>query len=304
MKTSSYISSLRDTFTKTDVVEDCRLITSSLSEVLASYKSASNTLGKTKFKSKTAIEYNASYHKYVKGARGNINIISGIYNSLLQLVDKLKVIESNVNTADKADYIREAIKAMDLNIIRFLELARFTVEYSNALLLALVRCENNVLSELDELDNFTKAEITYIANNSANYWDTLSKLSKSAKELDHSFKSIPDLVLNEDNADSMISIAGKDKIDPLSMGFLPVSWNPFYHIGMAVAEYQANKFDKIIEERKMIEFKLLQYQKASQGNSDPLLERRIEVTQERLDKINYEINKCIEEYKLDGSTYG
>lgn len=304
VKISSYISSLRETFTKTDLVEDCRLIKATLAEVRASYKASLDTIGKTNFKSKTAKDYDATYRKNVKGVRGNTNIIAGVYNSLNLLTDKLTVIENNVNTSNKADYVREAINAMDLNIVRFLELSRFTVEYSNSLLLALLRCESNVLNERDELEDFTKAEVMYIANNSANYWEALSKFTKSAKELDHTFKSIPDLVLNEDNADSMVSIAGSNKIDPLEMGFMPVSWNPFYHIGMAVAEYQASKFDKIVEQRKMIEFKLLQLQKARQGNTDALLERKIEVTQQRLDKINFELNKRIEEYGLDGSQYG
>lgn len=303
MKISGYISSLRESFTKTDINQDIRLLRDSLKEVVASYKTANENLGKRQFISQTGKDYDATYKKAVKGARSNQTIIAGIYGFLQQLDEKLRVVEGHVNVEGKSDIIREAINAMDVTIVRYLELARFTVEYSNRLLLALVRCEANVANKVDELTDITRAEVEYIANNSANFWESLSKLQKSAKELDHSFKSIPDIVLNKDNADSIAAISGRDKLDPLALGFLPVAWNPFYHIGMMVAEYQAEQFEKIIEERNMIQFKLLQLKKAEQGQADPGLERRIEVSQKRLDKLNYEIQKRIEKYGLDGSQY-
>ena len=182
---------------------------STLAEVRASYKASLNTIGKTNFKSKTAKDYDATYRKNVKGVRGNTNIIAGVYNSLNLLTDKLTVIENNVNTSNKADYVREAINAMDLNIVRFLELSRFTVEYSNSLLLALLRCESNVLNERDELEDFTKEVVVMyiVTNNPRPYWEALSKFTKSAKELDHTFKSIPDFEFLMKTIDSM-AVAG------------------------------------------------------------------------------------------------
>lgn len=304
MKISGYISSLRESFTKADIDQDIRLIRDTLKEVLASYKTATENFGKRSYLSQTAKDYDAAYKKNVKGARSNMSIVNGVYNFLQQLDDKLRIVESNVNVEGKADYIREAIGAMDVIIIRYLELARFGVEYSNRLLLALIRCEANVANKDDELTDITRAEVDYIANNSANYWETLSKLGKTAKELDHSFKSIPDIVLNKDNADSIAAISGREKLDPMALGFLPVAWNPFYHIGMMIAEYQAEQFEKVVEERNMIQFKLLQLKKIEQGQADPALERRIEVSQKRLDKLNFDIQKRIEKYGLDGSQYG
>lgn len=301
-KISAFISSLRDAFTQSELKEEIGILRTSAKEVASTYRTASDLLGKTEFKSETGKNFDSAYKRYVKGSR-NQNLFVGIHTHLTKLEAKLQVIEKLLQDEQKTDILREAISALEINIIRYLEQTKFVITYSSRLATVLAICETNVVSGQEELATVTQAEADYIAKHSPEFWEALNVLAPEAKVLETSMKSIPDIMLNKDNADAMASLVGRNKIDPLQMGFIPVNWNPFYHINMAIAEMQADAFDKLIEERNMVQFKLQQYKYASSGKANPALELKIQKTQERLDKLNHNLYKKVEEYGLDGSQY-
>lgn len=301
-KLSAFISSLRDTFTKTDIKDEIRSLREASKEVSETYKTLSETMGRREFVSQTGKDYDKAYKKNVKGSK-NQNIFIGLANFYEKLDTKLVTVEKIVNDDNKADIVREAITAMEVNIIRFLENANFVIVYGSRLATALTICEANVSMQVDELDSITGAEAEYIAQNGPEYWERLNTLSPDARQLENTFKSIPDIMLNKDNADAMASLVGQGKVDPLRQGFLPVAWNPFYHINIAYAEWQAARFDKIVEERNMVQFKLQQFKMAAAGTQNPQLERKMQSCQERLDKLNHSLAKKVEEYGLDGNQY-
>lgn len=301
-KLSAFISSLRDAFTKSEVKEEIGILRDSAKEVTSTYRTAADLLGRTPFKSETGKNYDAAFKKYVKGSR-NQNIFVGINAILAKMDAKLQVMDKLLQEEQKTDIIREAISALEINIIRYLEQAKFVITYSSRLATVLTICETNVVSGQEELATITQAEAEYIAKHSGEFWEALNVLAPEAKVLETSMKSIPDIMLNKDNADAMSSLVGRNKMDPLQMGFLPVNWNPFYHVNMAIAEMQANSFDKLVEERNMVQFKLQQYKYASSGKANPALELKVQKTQERLDKLNHDLYKKVEEFGLDGSQY-
>lgn len=301
-KISAFISSLRDSFTKTDIKDEARALREASKEVASIYKSLADTMGKNNLMSTTAKDYDAAFKKYVKGSK-NQNIFVGLAAIFAKLDDKVSAMERLLSEDTKSDIVREAISALEVNIIRFLETINFIVVYGSRLATTLTICETNVANKLEELDSITVAEAEYIAKNGPNFWDSINTITPDARAIEHSFKSIPDIMLNKDNADAMSSLVGRDKVDPMRMGFIPVQWNPMYHINMAYAEWQANRFDKIVEDRNMVQFKLQQFKMAASGTKNPQLERKIQACQERLDKLNYSIAKKVEAYGLDGNQY-
>lgn len=301
-KISAFISSLRDSFTKTDIKDEARSLRETSKEVAATYKSLADTVGRNTLVSQTAKDYDNAFKKYVKGSK-NQNIFVGLNAIFAKLDDKIAAMERLLNEDTKSDIVREAISALEVNIIRFLETINFIIVYGSRLATTLVICETNVANKLEELDSITQAEAEYIAKNGPQFWESLNTIIPDARTIEQSFKSIPDIMLNKDNADAMSTLVGRDKVDPMRMGFIPVQWNPFYHINMAYSEWQANRFEKVVEDRNMVQFKIQQFKMAASGTKNPQLERKIEACQERLDKLNHQIAKKVEEYGLDGNQY-
>lgn len=301
-KVSAFISSLRDSFTKTDIKDEARSLREASKEVTDTYKLLADTMGRRDFVSQTGKDYNAAFSKYVKGSK-NQNIFIGLNGIFSKIDSKIQAIEKILNEDQKSDIVREAISALEVNIIRFLETLNFVVVYGGRLATVLTICETNVSNKIDELDSITPAEAEYIANNGPQFWDALNAISPDARAIEHSFKSIPDIMLNKDNADAMSTLVGRNKLDPMQMGFIPVQWNPFYHLNMAYSEWQADRFEKIVEDRNMVQFKIQQYKMAASGTSNPQLDRKVQACQERLDKLNHKIAKKVEEYGLDGNQY-
>ena len=301
-KISAFISSLRDVFTKNEIIDEIGVLRASVKEVTASYKTAEEMLARVTLKSETANTFDAAFKKYVKTSK-NQNIFIGVGTHVSKLDAKLAVIEKLLKDNPKNDIVREAISALELNIIRYLETVKFVITYASRLLATLVICETNAANNKEELDSITAAEAEYISKNSPEFWEGLNTVSPEAKVLETSLKSIPDIMLNKDNADAMATVAGNQKVDPLKMGFIPTNWNIFFHINMAVAEMQAESFDRLVEERNMVQFKLQQYKYAVAGKTNPALELKVQKTQERLDKLNHSLHKKIEEYGLDGTQY-
>jgi primosomal protein N'' len=51
-----------------------------------------------------------------------------------------------------------------------------------------------------------------------------------------------------------------------------------------------------MEEKRMLEFRLLQLKQAEEGKKDAKLQQQIEYTEGRLQKINYKLKKMEEKY--------
>lgn len=293
MEIKKYLDSILPMFTRQRIFEDIDVVKQSLDEnTLPVYKEYAKLMGKENFKSDFANGYQERFDKRFDG-KATGNIIGTIAKQLEGISEKLPIISQMVENSFADDITRNAMTILRVNVLQYLESISYTVQYARRLLISIVAYEVNAYNEHIDVD-IIDGELLWLEDNFATFVTCLNVLDTTDEKLKDTLKDIPDVAVNPDSVDNVIAMVGKDKADPMQFGFIPVMLNPAYHIGMRIAEWQADQYRKSVDEREMLQYRLLQYKLVEAGKGDAALERKIKITQDRIDKLNYKIAKAEE----------
>lgn len=293
MEIKKYLDSILPMFTRQRIFEDIDVVKQSLDEnTLPVYKEYAKLMGKENFKSDFANGYQERFDKRFEG-KATGNIIGTIAKQLEGISEKLPIISQTVENSFADDITRNAMTILRVNVLQYLESISYTVQYARRLLISIVAYEVNAYNENIDVD-IIDGELLWLEDNFATFVTCLNVLNTTDEKLKDTLKDIPDVAVNPDSVDNVIAMVGKDKADPMQFGFIPVMLNPAYHIGMRIAEWQADRYRKSVDEREMLQYRLLQYKLVEAGKGDAALERKIKITQDRIEKLNYKIAKMEE----------
>lgn len=293
MEIKKYLDSILPMFTRQRIFEDIDVVKQSLDEnTLPVYKEYAKLMGKENFKSDFANGYQERFDKRFEG-KATGNIIGTIAKQLEGISEKLPIISQTVENSFADDITRNAMTILRVNVLQYLESISYTVQYARRLLISIVAYEVNAYNENIDVD-IIDGELLWLEDNFATFVTCLNVLDTTDDKLKDTLKDIPDVAVNPDSVDNVIAMVGKDKADPMQFGFIPVMLNPAYHIGMRIAEWQADRYRKSVDEREMLQYRLLQYKLVEAGKGDAALERKIKITQDRIEKLNYKIAKMEE----------
>lgn len=293
MEIKKYLDSILPMFTRQRIFEDIDVVKQSLDEnTLPVYKEYAKLMGKENFKSDFANGYQERFNKRFEG-KATGNIIGTIAKQLEGISEKLPIISQTVENSFADDITRNAMTILRVNVLQYLESISYTVQYARRLLISIVAYEVNAYNENIDVD-IIDGELLWLEDNFATFVTCLNVLDTTDDKLKDTLKDIPDVAVNPDSVDNVIAMVGKDKADPMQFGFIPVMLNPAYHIGMRIAEWQADRYRKSVDEREMLQYRLLQYKLVEAGKGDAALERKIKITQDRIEKLNYKIAKMEE----------
>lgn len=293
MEIKKYLDSILPMFTRQRIFEDIDVVKQSLDEnTLPVYKEYAKLMGKENFKSDFANGYQERFDKRFEG-KATGNIIGTIAKQLEGISEKLPIISQTVENSFADDITRNAMTILRVNVLQYLESISYTVQYARRLLISIVAYEVNAYNENIDVD-IIDGELLWLEDNFATFVTCLNVLETTDDKLKDTLKDIPDVAVNPDSVDNVIAMVGKDKADPMQFGFIPVMLNPAYHIGMRIAEWQADRYRKSVDEREMLQYRLLQYKLVEAGKGDAALERKIKITQDRIEKLNYKIAKMEE----------
>lgn len=96
-------------------------------------------------------------------------------------------------------------------------------------------------------------------------------------------------VSNTSLLQTMIKKTGNDLKLPSTNGFTN---NPFYHIRMWLVDREVDKYESLKDEKKLIQLRILELKlKEQEEGSDPALKKQITYFEEKLNKIDYAIEK-------------
>lgn len=293
MELRKYLESMLPMFTRQRIFEDIDIVRTTLDDnTLPVYREYAKLMGKDNFKSDFATEYQDRFDKRFEGKMTG-NMIGTIAKQLEGMSEKLDVVSKLVEDSFADDVIKQAMTILRVNVLQYLETIGFSVQYARRLLIALVAFEVNAFNPNVDID-IVDGELEWLENNFATFGACLNVLDTTAEKVQETLKEVPDVAVNPDSVDNVVAMVGKDKVDPLKLGFIPVVLNPAYHIGMRIAEWQADRYQKSVEEREMLQYRLLQYKLVEKGRNDAALERKVKITQDRIDKLNYKIAKMEE----------
>lgn len=299
MKLDKFVSALLPSFSRKDVRTDISNIRDEIGELLPIYRTALLTFKNFHFQDKEVKAFASRFDKAVNnGFNGNFIVVTDL--TLQRALDNLPVVEKLVERHFADEVFRDAMTYLRANVIQYVEALSFATRYATKLLNWVTWAESAAV------DNFSRtsgnplkpAEVEWLVTKAPDFFAVLNMLGLKKEVVEKQFGDIPDVAVTEESSARIDEVIGKNRTDPFKFGFIPTWMNPFYHISMKVAEYQAARYDALQEERQSIELRLLNLRNAIAGNDDPNLQEKIEYNLNRRAKVSARLSKMEEEYGL------
>jgi hypothetical protein len=146
------------------------------------------------------------------------------------------------------------------------------------------------------IEPFTKGEVKWLENHLVNFCRCAKVFAQPMRQILNTLEAVPDIVYDPGKEDDVNAMVGKQKVDPLRMGFIPVVSDIVWFIGSRYVEYQAESFKRAKEERRSLELRMAQMMAAKAGKADAAQDKVITVTEQRLRDLNYKISKMERDY--------
>jgi hypothetical protein len=294
MKILQYFMSLLPFFERSRISEDVDQLRSELHDtLLPEYKKAAALMAGKQFVSAPARLFNDLFAMELPAYK-RFGFIGGLGKFFETLPSKLDVIQSLVDTGFAKDVTKDAMSYRQASVLRYLELARFATTYANRLLIRMLAAESaTVLNKAAMVDSdLSPAEVEWFKANQAAFLQTLKVLDVPAEQLSATLQSIPDVTIVPEKASVVKSTVGEPQIDPLRMGLISANKNIIYHFRLHVAEWQVRKYKVKEEEKRQLEYRILELKEAYAGKQDPKLQQAIQYSTGRLQKLTYELHEA------------
>jgi hypothetical protein len=139
----------------------------------------------------------------------------------------------------------------------------------------------------------SKKKIAMIQETAYDFAISVKAYSVNFEKLIKDLPKVSNTTINiSDGKDSMlqslIAHTGISLSLPFTKGFVN---NPIYHIRMWMVDREIAKYESLKERKKLIELRLMELKLEEEGQADPKLRKQIEYYEERLSKLDYEIDK-------------
>lgn len=143
-----------------------------------------------------------------------------------------------------------------------------------------------------------QAEIDWIKEKFDSYLVGMHALQKDKDALQKALKELPDAVVTSTTEMTLTQTLGIGAVDPFGLNQLSVRWNPFYLLGMVVAEWQASRYEQAKDELQLLEYRRMQIEKLRSKTQDARLDQEIEYLQERITGMYAKIDKMEKNYNV------
>jgi hypothetical protein len=118
---------------------------------------------------------------------------------------------------------------------------------------------------------------------------SLNAALTNEREIKDKLEDIPNVIVSPETVEVTQRTVGLTKTDPFQAGLIPFVINPIYHVRMRIAEWQVRRYELAKEEMVAAELKLLMLKESRSGKKDAGLERKIEVYDDRVQKLRRKI---------------
>ena len=290
MKIKEYLRTLMPRLQRSELQDAMSKLRSELTDtVLPSYETGSELFGTRKFRSGWVQQFDKTFEKEFR-IKHKGNFIEGINSTLPYIMENLAAIERLVSKTE-SNWSKDAVSLLGLNLLRATDQLNFICQYARRLLNTALAMEVNVSEGKAETLDILKSEIEWLNVNKTMFIGGYSILTMKKGELERRLKEVPNIIVSEDTAEMVEGNLESAQVDPLNLNIIPLMINPFYHIGRFFAERQALRYKSAEAERYSIQMRLMYLRQLDNSEGDQILRNEIEITQSRVDKLNYEIRE-------------
>lgn len=300
MSLGDFFKSLVPNFERTRVLEELELAKKNLvDETLPPYKTvveAKVFVGPNPFKSSPIKKIN---NVYMREAGSRYNMVTSLAMILSSVANALPELEKYVESSFKTSSVEKlGLTYNKISLLRVISILNFFSLYSRRVLLYTYGQEvpEWLRDHANTPQPFTRDEVKWIETHLVNFARVAKIFSQPMRQILNTLESIPDIVYDPERENDVESVVGKNKVDPLRLGFVPVVSDIIWFFGSAYVEHQAESFKKAKEERRVLEMRMIQLQEAMKGQADAAQDKTIQVTEQRLRDLNYKILKMERNY--------
>lgn len=292
-----FINTLRPDWKREEMEDDLNLLITEITNItIPMCEKFDHAVGKT-LHSKEAHYFEKIYADTVGTKTKMIEHISEVMLNALECLNKL--LELNRKIFTETTITSAAMSFKKASIIRYIESARFVSDYARMLLHYLSVTETNVVEETIKVAGvFNHADITYLETRFLSFAETCKSINVGEGDFSKKVDRIPNAPVNDNNETVMRSTRGDNEVDPMNLCFLPIYLNPFYHLSMGIANYQANRYKDAVNELKVLELRLANLSKLRESTHDTQLEEEIKVAERQISDARYEVTRLNKKYGI------
>lgn len=290
-----YISRLVPSFKKHEVFEGIDSTRQTLRTIaLAAYTLAEQN--GQKFTSKEVQERVRLYERSLGSVHGNIikDVLKRLENAEA-LLDSIEQRAKKVFSDSEANLGLSYEKATYLRVIGALNYASvYAIDWLNwALTLeqSQDKSQGVVLSE-----HITPAQIAALDANWDNWLRALEVCGMSERQLDKGLSELPDAVVTDLTEQTFAATLGMKKLDPFGLSQFTANYNLFYFIGMRWVEWRVRVYHANKAKLELLQLRLLNLRKLAEKEPDARLQKEIEYTANRVNKLDFALRREEQEY--------
>lgn len=265
------------------------------------------------------LDYQPFHSKYGQSITTAFNRVVRFNGSPIVLIhESLQLLESHLSTAEReikrkfGDEIVTSTLTYDrIALLRFVETAEFYVDYTRKLVHRLLVEENSAQGNSTP-SPFSKGQIAWLDEGLKDYVRLYVLMSTPARDFQRLLTGISSAEVNEATHEVAMRSLGRSGTDPGKLfssvgleqyGTLRLR-HPIYALGRAWAERQVTKHKERKESVEALKLRLQEWRELNEsGKASPRLQKLIDHTEKRIEKLDYRIHKFEEENAYSEDDY-
>lgn len=279
MNIIAFLKNILPSFGKKDVREKIRLVISKITEIAQpSAEAAFADLDERKAKSgffKTFLrELLLESSATVRNAAGPYKLV--LMTALNNGQKLMTMIESYVDKNVPSTIHIEGTTYQTGSVLRLIELMDFLADYTLRNLNFIVASETEIEAfDKPDMNPSTPFELKYLLAHRDAYFKVMFLLAKDPKAIMALINDLPEITLGDVDVSNSPALAGAQG-DPLQLGIIPVVSSIFHRIGITLVNYELDRYDRALKDKRVIEMRLESLRNRRNGNPDAAIETVID----------------------------
>jgi len=241
-----------------------------------------------KFKSKECKDLQEKFDQVVRKHRGE-NMVNTIYAAMINANAFCSIFIKHANAIMQANEVSAMTDLQKITVVKLSNIAEFASTYARALLNYIYVFETNT-EDAKANYHLSKGDIKDVTTKFNDFMTSINILLYKPEEMEKDFITLPKVDIDEATEGTTLSTLGISRVDPFNT-FSVVEWNPFYIFGMMHAQYQADKYDAAVEEKRMLELRALRLKNSRNGSNDANMDKEINYLENRISKLQRNIRE-------------
>ncbi len=295
MSIISYIKSLVRNIGKEDIFEDIRITRKEISDNLIPLMQDANKYFRGKTLKASQVNYlNKVFMEATGGKAKYKNMFDYLNDKLPKMLANLEILSDELDKNLETQVVTKTVTYRKAILLKALDLMSFDSAFTFKMLKFVYYFEDKEMGGESEYDDLImpKPLVDSILKNAFVYAKSIKALSVSSDEFLTKIKELKDIPLDEESVSIIKAKQDKDTLEIETLDPVGFEGNPIFHYRLMVAEWQANRYKLNKETKQYLELKLMDMKLKGKDSNDASLQRQIEYTSKRINKLEYSMAKA------------